>query len=190
MTGGGGRIARVGKPAYTVAVTGALCPQRRRGVFPMRRKDREVTDFSRMLEIVQRCDCCRIGLVEDGEAYIVPLNFGYDVEGDTLTLYFHSAAAGRKLDLLPAQKQVAFEMDTGHKLVAGPEACDYTCLYECVMGKGELTLLTEDADRRHALERVMAHYTGREGWEYIPQYFGHMAMLRLTVREWSCKVHD
>ena len=42
----------------------------------MRRKDREVTDFSRMLEIVQRCDCCRIGLVEDGEAYIVPLNFG------------------------------------------------------------------------------------------------------------------
>lgn len=156
----------------------------------MRRKDREVTDFSRMVSILQDCDCCRLGLVEDGEAYIVPLNFGYDTEGDTLTLYFHSAAAGRKLDLLPSQKLVAFEADTGHKLVAGPEACDYTCLYSCVMGKGELTLLTEDADRRHALERVMAHYTGREGWAYMPQYYNHMAMLRLTVREWSCKVHD
>ena len=84
----------------------------------------------------------------------------------------------------------AFEADTGHKLVAGPEACDYTCLYQSVMGKGELTLLTDDNDRRHALERVMAHYTGREGWDYMPQYYNHMAMLRLTVREWSCKVHD
>ena len=156
----------------------------------MRRKDREVTDFSRMVEILQACDCCRIGLVENGEAYIVPLNFGYEVQGDTLTLYFHSAAAGRKLDLVPCQKLVAFEADTAHQLVAGQEACDYTCRYSSVMGKGELTLLTDDNDRRHALERVMAHYTGREGWTYMPQYFGHMAMLRLTVRAWSCKVHD
>ena len=169
---------------------GESFPQERK-FCTMRRKDREVTDAAALRAIVQACDCCRLGLVdEDGVACIVPLNFGCTEEDGQPVLYFHSAREGHKLTLLRKNPVVGFEMDTGHKLVAGPEACDYTCLYKCVMGKGELTLLTGDADRRHALERVMAHYTGREGWEYMPQYFGHMAMLRLTVREWSCKVHD
>ena len=32
----------------------------------MRRKDREVTDFSKITEIISSCDCCRLGFV-DGE---------------------------------------------------------------------------------------------------------------------------
>ena len=32
----------------------------------MRRADREVTDYGRMLDILQQCDCCRLGFV-DGE---------------------------------------------------------------------------------------------------------------------------
>ena len=43
----------------------------------MRRKDREITDFNKMLDIMEACDCCRIGLADKSEAYIVPLNFGY-----------------------------------------------------------------------------------------------------------------
>ena len=66
----------------------------------MRRKDREVTDFSRMLEILYACDCCRLGLVDGGEAYIVPMNFGIAREDGNLVLYFHAAKEGRKIDLL------------------------------------------------------------------------------------------
>lgn len=42
-----------------------------------------------MLEIVAECDCCRLGLVDNGEAYIVPMNFGFEDAGSALTLYFH-----------------------------------------------------------------------------------------------------
>ena len=31
----------------------------------MRRKEREVTDYNKMIEILKSCDCCRIGLVDD-----------------------------------------------------------------------------------------------------------------------------
>ncbi len=41
----------------------------------MRRKEREVTDYNKMIEILKSCDCCRIGLVDDKGAYIVPMNF-------------------------------------------------------------------------------------------------------------------
>ena len=66
----------------------------------MRRKDREITDFHKMIEILNACDCCRIGLVDENEAYIVPMNFGYEVVDNSLTLYFHCAKEGKKLDAL------------------------------------------------------------------------------------------
>ena len=66
----------------------------------MRRRGRESTDREKMLEIVAECDCCRLGLVDNGEAYIVPMNFGFEDAGSALTLYFHCAAEGWKLDLI------------------------------------------------------------------------------------------
>lgn len=64
----------------------------------MRRKDREITDFAAMTDIVQACRCCRLGLTDtDGTAYIVPLNFGFTVEDKTLTLWFHGAAEEKSL---------------------------------------------------------------------------------------------
>ena len=41
----------------------------------MRRKDREITSYDKMLEIMQSCDCCRIGLKDKDSVYILPLNF-------------------------------------------------------------------------------------------------------------------
>ena len=55
----------------------------------MRRKDREVTDFNKIIEVVDTCDCFRLGLIdEDNLPYIVPLNFGYEVDGGKLFLYY------------------------------------------------------------------------------------------------------
>ena len=42
----------------------------------IRRKDRAITDYHRMLEIMNQCDICRLGLQDDESVYIVPLNFG------------------------------------------------------------------------------------------------------------------
>ena len=60
----------------------------------MRRKDREVTDPAAIDEIIRRCDCCRLGLRDGDEVYIVPLNFGFFVDDSVRKLYFHSATRG------------------------------------------------------------------------------------------------
>ena len=66
----------------------------------MRRKDREVTDFQTMVDIMSRCRVCRLAL-NDGEVpYLLPVNFGMEVQGGTVTLYFHGAAEGRKYELM------------------------------------------------------------------------------------------
>lgn len=49
----------------------------------MIRKDREITDRGEQLAIMDACDVCRVALNgADGYSYIVPLNFGVEVEGD------------------------------------------------------------------------------------------------------------
>ena len=48
----------------------------------MRRKDREITDREEILAIIRKCDVCRIALNDGDYPYIVPLNFGLDVQGD------------------------------------------------------------------------------------------------------------
>ena len=79
----------------------------------MRRKEREVTDLTRIREILEECEVCHLGLVEDGKAYVVPLNFGYTLEDGKLSLYFHSAASGRKVEILRKNPMAAFRL-TGH----------------------------------------------------------------------------
>ena len=77
----------------------------------MRRKDREITDFDRIIEIIDRCEILRIGLADGEFPYIVPLNFGYTVSGKQFDFYVHGALAGRKYELMNRNKKCSFEMD-------------------------------------------------------------------------------
>lgn len=155
----------------------------------MRRKDREITDYEKMLEIAERCDCCRIGLVDDEGAYIVPLSFGYENQNGELTLYFHSAGEGKKIELIKQQNRAAFEMDTKHGLVEGKSACAYSYLFQSIMGKGKVELLQNYEEKCHGLELVMRHYSGKTDWSFPEKMVNNMAVIKLTVTEWSCKAH-
>lgn len=155
----------------------------------MRRKDREITDLERVLTIIDTCDCCRLGLVDGEEAYIVPMNFGYEQRDDGFDLYFHCAGIGRKMELIPRQKAVAFEMDTGHALKEGKIGCDFSYYYQCVMGKGEIQTLKDLNEKLHGLQKIMEHYTGKQIWGFAPEAMDKIKVLKLTVSEWSCKAH-
>ena len=61
----------------------------------MRRKDREVTDIEKIKEILDACKVSRIGLMDQGKVYIVPMNHGYSLEDGRLVLYYHGAREGK-----------------------------------------------------------------------------------------------
>ena len=52
----------------------------------MRRRDREVTDSNEIIHILDTGKVLHLGLVDQGKPYIVPMNFGYILEGDKLVL--------------------------------------------------------------------------------------------------------
>lgn len=153
----------------------------------MRRKDREVSDINEQLDILERCDIVRLGLVDDGEPYIVPLNFGFDVVGDTVTLYFHSARVGRKLDIMRANPKVCFQCDCSTKLTKGSVPCAWSAEYESLIGLGEIKFLESPIEKKMAMDSIMRRY----GYEGTPVYngavFEKVMLYKLEIHEMSGK---
>lgn len=146
----------------------------------MRRSDREITGFSEIVRVMEQCDVCRLALHDD-YPYILPLNFGMEVEGTQITLYFHSAKAGKKFELLARDDRVGFEMDCGHRLVLDESNGNCTMGYESVMGRGRLEVV-EDEEKQKGLRLLMAHYR-REDFPYNEAVVPQTAVLKLTVEE-------
>ena len=57
----------------------------------MRRKNREVKDLKTIIEIIDRATTVRLGINDKEYPYIVPLSFGYELDGEDIIIYFHGA---------------------------------------------------------------------------------------------------
>jgi len=152
----------------------------------MRRKDLEVSDKGQLIEVLERCKVCRLGIADE-IPYIVPMNFGFTWD-DRLILYFHSAPRGRKIDLLKRNPRVSFEMDCDHQLVAGSTACRYTFRYSCVMGVGEARFLEETGEKLRALKVIMRQVTGSDDYEYDEPAVKNVAVIQVDAAEVIGKV--
>lgn len=156
----------------------------------MRRKDREVTDSAKIDAVISACECCRLGLNDDGETYIVPLSFGYENKGGERIFYFHSASDGRKISVLQKDKRVSFELDCAYKVQEASFACGYSAKYSSVMGTGRVDFLENHDEKVYALKRIMEHYTGKDVWEFPRESVEKTCVFRLVADEISCKAHE
>ncbi|MGZ6250181.1 MAG: pyridoxamine 5'-phosphate oxidase family protein, partial [Syntrophales bacterium] len=92
------------------------------------------------------------------EPYIVPLCFGYDGEG----LYFHSASAGRKIDILRKNSRVCFEFDIPEGMREAEQGCRWGIKYRSVIGFGTAEIVDNQEDKKKALQIIMAQYSDKE----------------------------
>lgn len=152
----------------------------------MRRAERAISRFEEMMEVVSRCRVCRIGMRDEEGPYILPLNFGYEVEDGQLVLYFHSAKEGRKLRALAADPLVAFEMDGAHRLLPAEDPCGWGYAYECLTGTGIAQLVEDPQEKCRALALLMRCQTGRE-FSFAPQQAAAVAVIRLRVQRMTGK---
>ena len=156
----------------------------------MRRRDRQITDPGQIEQILRSAVCCRLGLIDDGFAYIVPMNFGVAKENGKLCLYFHSAPKGRKIELIEQQGKASFEADVNCMLKPGDTACEFSCYYQSVAGRGSISILRGDEEKLRALACVMEQYTGRADWEILPKMLPVVVGIRLEIEEITAKAYQ
>lgn len=151
----------------------------------MRRKDREITDFDEIVAIMRKCDVCRLALNDGDFPYIVPLNFGLEVRGDRVFLYFHAAREGKKLDLIARDNRASFEMDCDHNFILYEERMSCTMGYASVIGHGTIELLPEE-EKYAALKILMGQYHA-EDFQFNTDMMNVTTVMRMTVLDMAGK---
>jgi len=114
------------------------------------------------------------------------VNFAYEVTDGNITIYFHSASEGRKLDMIAKNSNACFEADCCYKLLTAEErACDWTAEFQSVMGEGQISVVTDNAQKIHALDILMK----RHGFVGKPKYqkFAAVTVLQISVTSMTGK---
>ena len=152
----------------------------------MRRSEKEIKDFDEIIEIIGRCDVCRLALFNDEYPYIVPVSFGIMFENEHLHIIFHSSHQGKKIELLKRDNRVAFEMDNSGSVLIGESGCDSTMQYQSVCGNG-LVYVVPELEKPAALAAIMDHYAAGRSFEFSEAAIANTAVLRLTVSSLTAK---
>lgn len=152
----------------------------------MRRADREIGDVTQKMEVLRRCKVVHLAMVDGQGLYSLPLSFGFQVEGEELTLYLHSAKEGRKVDILRAGCQVGFSMVSAAALAEGKTPCSYSCHYESLVGSGWAEEVTDAGEKCRALGAILRHQAGVDA-DFTEAMAETVAVFRIRVTELTGK---
>ena len=152
----------------------------------MIRKDREVTDINEILAIIDKCKVIHLGFCDEGQVYIVPMNFGYRYEKGELTFYFHGALRGRKYDIIRQNNQVGFEMECDVVPYAGELPCQYGTEFASVIGNGVASMIEDPQEKIAAMKQLMKTQTGKD-FTFSPRLVSVVNVFQVKATEFSCK---
>jgi nitroimidazol reductase NimA-like FMN-containing flavoprotein (pyridoxamine 5'-phosphate oxidase superfamily) len=155
----------------------------------MRRKDKEITDIGDKIEIIKKCKVCRIGLSENNKPYIVPLNYGWDFENDLLTLFFHSAKEGKKIDIMKINDNACFEIDCDRGLIKkGEKVCNYGYAFKSIIGFGKMVILENADEKINGLNKIIKHQTEMETvHSFTEDELKNVCVYKMVVEEFTGK---
>lgn len=152
----------------------------------MRRKDREITNEKQIMEFIDREQILRVAFYDEGDIYIVPVNYGYTYDKQ-YTFYFHGAIAGRKYELAKANPTVGFEIDGNYTCAESNTPFSFNVTFQSVIGNGSVCLVEDEEEKKKGLNAIFKQVGACEEWPANQEIPHNMAIFRLDVNQLSCK---
>ena len=78
----------------------------------MNLRPRMLSKKEEMEKIINEAQVCYLGMSEDDNPYVLPMNFTYD----SGAFYLHAAMEGHKLEVLKGNPKVCINFNTGNEL--------------------------------------------------------------------------
>ena len=152
----------------------------------MTKRERQITDESQIMHILETAKVLHLGLAVDNEPYVVPMNYGFVKEDGKLILYLHSAVQGKKLDMIRANPRVFFEMDCDRMPFEGDKPCQYGLVYSSVMGRGSARIVEDVEEKKKAMSLLMKTQTAKD-FSFEDKLVSIVAVIRIDVEEYTAK---
>lgn len=152
----------------------------------MRRRECEITDMNEILAILDKSKIIHLGLCDQDQPYVLPMNYGYIYENGILTFYLHGAKEGYKYELIRKNPKISFELECDVIPFDGKVACQYGMSYSSVFGKG-IAEVTDDIDEKiKSLALLMKTQTGQD-FVFNENLVSIVNVIKVTVTEFTAK---
>ena len=169
----------------------------------MRRKDREVTGDENIAKIIEQCTTCHIAMADDADAgmpYVIPMSFGYSLEGGVLELYFHCAHVGKKLDCIRKNSNVAFSMCVENRIDIHEDVyCKSGRFYASVVGQGKAKIVEDSTEKcrglsllmeRQAADAAQLMHAAPHKFEFTPAQAAAVTVIKITSTNFTGKAKN
>jgi nitroimidazol reductase NimA-like FMN-containing flavoprotein (pyridoxamine 5'-phosphate oxidase superfamily) len=143
----------------------------------MRRQDKEIKDQGLIQEILIKSEVCRLGLVDNDEVYIVPVNYAYE----NGLIYIHSAPNSRKIEIIKKNNRVSFEIEFSSEIIKNEIPCKWTAKYRSIMGKGIVVIENDIESKKRGLNLIMIKYGADMELNYDESALSRMILLKLKI---------
>ncbi len=156
----------------------------------VRRQDRAVSDEAWIKAFLHRAPYGVLATSHKGQPFINSNLFVYDEAANAI--YLHTARVGRTPANIEANGRVCFSISEMGRLLPADVALDFSVEYAGVTVFGTATVLTDEAEQRHALQMLLDKYFPhlRPGEDYraiTPEELRQTATYRLDIEQWSGK---
>lgn len=152
-------------------------------MFREMRRSKQLLSAEETIGILKSCSTGVLAVSgEDGYPYTVPLNYTY---GDG-KLLFHCAKVGHKIDGIKANDKVTFCVIERDDVV--PDT--FSTNYRSVVVFGRARILTEDGEKRAALEGLVAKYSAgfeEEGQREIEKDWNNVVLVEVSIEHMTGK---
>ena len=104
--------------------------------------EREILKTELIEAMLQQIHIMNLGMTdEDGYPYVVPVNYGFEIDDEKLMLFMHTMKAGKKVNLLKKNPHVCAEFSIFNDFPDRQYKKHYHD-YRSVIAKGDMQLLT------------------------------------------------
>ena len=151
----------------------------------MSKKERIVTDYNIKTATLKSMDIIRLGLVDNGISYIVPVNFAYYNNA----IYFNTGLKGRKIPLLKKSEKISFQADRFDSLKTHDTACGHSSYFASIHGEGIPVFLESKEDKYFGLDLLMEKYTGKKWNDFSEKILNVTNVIRIDITKLEAVIH-
>ena len=148
----------------------------------MRRK-KQLLSKEETTEILNTCTSGVLGVIGDDDyPYTVPVNYTFEDN----KLFFHCAKEGHKIDSIKRNDKVTFCVIEKDDVIQ--EAFDTDFRSVSIFGRARI--LTDDSEKRHALECIVGKFSPdyiREGQQVIQRQWNNVCVVEVKIEHMTGK---
>lgn len=156
----------------------------------MRRKDRQITDESWIVDYISKAEYGTIATVHEGQPFLTMTVFVYDKA--THAIYLHTSKQGRLYANIQHDHKVCFSVGEIGRLLPAKTAREFSNEYQSVVLFGQCKVMTdlEDArDKMHLLiEKYFPHLHRDKDYKAITKTeIKDLAVYKISIDSWTAK---